>query len=144
MSHFTAFPLVLTAAAMIAAPAPAGEPDLVRAELRTGERLFVREVRRPGAASEANSAVLLVHGARVPGVASFDLPVAGGSLAADLAADGHLVYVLDVRGYGASSRPAAMNRPPDKSAPLMRTEDVVADISAAVDAIAKWSDVSRV
>ncbi|TIS78083.1 MAG: alpha/beta hydrolase [Mesorhizobium sp.] len=126
----------------------AGEPDLVRAdrfvELRTGERLFVREVRRPGAASEANSAVLLVHGARVPGVASFDLPVAGGSLAADLAADGHLVYVLDVRGYGASSRPAAMNRPPDKSAPLMRTEDVVADISAAVDAIAKWSDVSRV
>ncbi|TIW14613.1 MAG: alpha/beta hydrolase, partial [Mesorhizobium sp.] len=119
MSHFTAFPLVLTAAAMIAAPAPAGEPDLVRAdrfvELRTGERLFVREVRRPGAASEANSAVLLVHGARLPGVASFDLPVAGGSLAADLAADGHLVYVLDVRGYGASSRPAAMNRPPDKS-----------------------------
>ncbi|TIX70749.1 MAG: alpha/beta hydrolase, partial [Mesorhizobium sp.] len=64
MSHFTAFPLVLTAAAMIAAPAPAGEPDVVRAdrfvELRTGERLFVREVRRPGAASEANSAVLLV------------------------------------------------------------------------------------
>lgn len=37
-----------------------------------------------------------------------------------------------------------MDRPPDKSAPLMRTEDVVADISAAVDGIAKWSDVSRI
>ncbi|WP_292720471.1 alpha/beta fold hydrolase [Mesorhizobium sp.] len=148
MSHFTVLPLVLTAAMMAAAPASAGEPDLVRVdrfvELRTGERLFVREVRRLGAASEANSAVLLIHGARVPGVASFDLPVAGGSLAADLAADGHLVYVLDIRGYGASSRPAAMNRPPDQSAPLIRTEDVVADISATVDAIAKWSDVSRV
>lgn len=148
MSHFTAFPLVLAAAMMAAAPVPAGEPDLVRAdrfvELPTGERLFVREVRRPGAASEAKSAVLLIHGARVPGVASFDLPVAGGSLAADIAADGHVVYVLDLRGYGASSRPVAMDRPPDKSAPLMRTEDVVADISAAVDGIAKWSDVSRI
>ncbi|TIM69632.1 MAG: alpha/beta hydrolase, partial [Mesorhizobium sp.] len=143
MSHFTAFPLVLAAAIMAAAPVPAGEPDLVRAdrfvELPTGERLFVREVRRPGAASEPKSAVLLIHGARVPGVASFDLPVAGGSLAADLAAGGHLVYVLDLRGYGASSRHVAMDRPPDKSAPLMRTEDVVADISAAVDGIAKWS-----
>lgn len=148
MSHFAVFPLVLTAAIMTAAPVPAGEPDLVRAdrfvELRTGERLFVREVRRPGAAPEANAAVLLIHGARVPGVASFDLPVAGGSLAGDLAAEGHHVYVLDLRGYGASTRPAAMNRPPEQSAPLMRTEDVVADISAAVDAIAKWSDVSRV
>ncbi|WP_287258016.1 hypothetical protein [Mesorhizobium sp.] len=50
MSHFTAFPLVLAAAIMAAAPVPAGEPDLVRAdrfvELPTGERLFVREVRR--------------------------------------------------------------------------------------------------
>ncbi|TIN25420.1 MAG: alpha/beta hydrolase [Mesorhizobium sp.] len=148
MLHFPVFYLVFAAALMAAAPISAVEPDLVRADrfvkLRTGERLFVREVRRRGAVPEVNSAVLLIHGARVPGVASFDLPVADGSLAADLAADGHLVYVLDIRGYGASSRPTAMNSPPDRSAPLTRTGDVVADIFAAVDAIVKWSKVSKV
>jgi hypothetical protein len=49
-----------------------------------GSRIHVREVRDRGACDP----ILLVHGARVPGVASFDLPVAGGSLAADLAAQG--------------------------------------------------------
>ncbi|MDX7817957.1 alpha/beta fold hydrolase [Aeromonas caviae] len=108
-------------------------------ELISGERLYVREVRRPGAPAEVNSAVLLIHGARVPGIASFDLPVASGSLAADLAAAGHLVYILDLRGYGASSRPAAMDQAATASGPLMRTADAVADIAATVDAITEWS-----
>jgi alpha-beta hydrolase superfamily lysophospholipase len=51
--------------------------------------------------------VILLHGARVPGIASFDLPVAGGSLAADLARAGFRVFILDARGYGMSERPAA-------------------------------------
>jgi pimeloyl-ACP methyl ester carboxylesterase len=109
--------------------------------LANDERLFIREVRGPGAAG--TSAVLLIHGARVPGIASFDLPVPGGSLAADLAALGHIVYVLDLRGYGASSRPAAMDRPPGDAPPLMRTDDAVADIGAAIDAIATWSGDRR-
>jgi pimeloyl-ACP methyl ester carboxylesterase len=108
-------------------------------ELPSGERLFIREVRRPGEPTETRSAVLLVHGARVPGVASFDLPVPGGSLAADLAAAGHLVYLMDLRGYGASSRPAAMQQDPAASEPLMRTGDAVADIAAAVEAVIEWS-----
>src|SRR5262249_34909852 len=49
---------------------------------RDGVQVFVRAV----SAGEAHGApLLLVHGARVPGLGSFDLPVAGGSLAADLA-----------------------------------------------------------
>lgn len=136
------------AAVPLIGPAVASEASVSRkdqfVELNSGERLFIREVRRPGAPADINSAVLLIHGARVPGIASFDLPVAGGSLAADLAATGHLVYILDLRGYGASSRPAAMDRAPDASAPLMRTGDAVADIAAAVDAITEWSGDPRV
>jgi hypothetical protein len=56
-------------------------------------RLFVREV-RPGSSGQDGEPVLLVHGARVPGLASFDLPVAGGSFAADLARLGFDVYVM--------------------------------------------------
>jgi pimeloyl-ACP methyl ester carboxylesterase len=112
--------------------------------LPSGERVFVREVRRAGAESGSTSAVLLIHGARVPGIASFDLPVAGGSLAADLAAAGHAVYVIDLRGYGASSRPSEMNRPPAESAPLMRTDEALRDIAAAIRAITEWSGDPKV
>ncbi|NKM50032.1 alpha/beta fold hydrolase [Rhizobium leguminosarum bv. viciae] len=112
-------------------------------ELAGGERLFVRGVKHAGEVREP-SAVLLVHGARVPGLASFDLPIEGGSLAADLAAEGHQIYILDLRGYGASSRPSSMDGPPGSGAPLARTADAVADIGAAVDAISGWSGDDRV
>lgn len=142
---------ILTLASAIAlatSTAFAAEPTVVRTDrfvdLLSGERLFVREVRRSGGPAEINSAVLLIHGARVPGVASFDLPVPGGSLAADLAAAGHLVYVLDLRGYGISTRPGTMDQNPSDSAPLMRTDDAVADIAAAVDAIIEWSGDTQV
>lgn len=143
-------PILTLASAILLATgtAFATEQTIVRTDrsvdLLSGERLFVREVRRPGGPAEINSAVLLVHGARVPGVASFDLPVPGGSLATDLAAAGHLVYILDLRGYGASSRPGAMDQSPSDSAPLVRTDDAVADISAAVDAIIEWSGDTQV
>ncbi|MBR2813660.1 MAG: alpha/beta fold hydrolase [Reyranella sp.] len=142
--------LLLLAAAVIAAPSVrAANPGLQRqdrfVDLPSNERLFVREVRRPDdTAATPASAVLLLHGARVPGLASFDLPVPGGSLAADLAAAGHRVYILDLRGYGKSSRPAAMEAPASASSPLMRTADAVADIAAAVAAIKGWTGLAQV
>ena len=48
-----------------------------------GIHVFIREVSIPRSPA-SQEPVLLIHGARVPGVASFDLPVEGGSLAADL------------------------------------------------------------
>jgi pimeloyl-ACP methyl ester carboxylesterase len=129
--------------AAVTVPALAAEPRIVRTDrfvdLASGERLFVREVRNADSPARSGDAVLLVHGARVPGIASFDLPVAGGSLAADLAAAGHAVFIVDLRGYGRSSRPDAMSRPPSESPPLMRTNDAAADIAATVEAIAGWS-----
>jgi pimeloyl-ACP methyl ester carboxylesterase len=71
----------------------------------------------------------------VPGLGSFDLSVPGGSLAADLARAGHRVFIMDARGYGGSTRPAAMIDPPEANPPLVRSEEVVRDIGAVVAAI---------
>ncbi|RZQ59498.1 alpha/beta hydrolase [Amycolatopsis suaedae] len=106
-----------------------------------GFTVAVREV-RPARAS--GTPVVLLHGARVPGEASFDLPVPGGSLAADLTAAGHPVYVVDARGYGRSQRPRAMHRPPAESAPLVRSHEVVRDIDAAVDLVRRRTGASGV
>jgi len=104
-----------------------------------GVSLFVREVKSSQGKASGNAIqpILLIHGARVPGVASFDLDVPGGSLAGDLAERGFTVYVMDVRGYGRSSRPAAMEQPPEKNAPLVRLDEAVRDIGAVVDWIRK-------
>lgn len=96
-----------------------------------GIRLFIRELRV--ANEKAGPPILLVHGARVAGLASFDLPVEGGSLAGDLAERGFEVYVMDVRGYGASTRPKEMDEPPGTHPPLVRSSDAVHDIGAVVN-----------
>ncbi len=93
--------------------------------------LFVREV-RDTAARQNITPVILLHGARVPGVPSFDLPVEGGSLAADLARAGHRVFIMDARGYGGSTRPEAMSGPQDGK-PLVNSHEVVRDIDAVVN-----------
>ena len=105
--------------------------------------VFVREV-RSSAAPTKRVPVLLLHGARVPGVASFDLPVANGSLAADLAQAGHAVYIMDARGYGSSTRPLEMSRPPEGHAPLVRSPEVVRDVAAVVEWIRSRRGVDRV
>lgn len=107
-----------------------------RAELRVtaadGVHVAVREL-RPSIARAGAKPIVLLHGARVPGIASFDLPVPGGSLAEDLAVlTGARVYVPDARGYGRSDRPAAMSRPPGESRPLSRSVEVVRDVDAVV------------
>lgn len=100
--------------------------------------LHVREVRL--ATATGARPVLLVHGARVPGVASFDLPVPGGSLAGDLALAGHRALVVDARGYGGSTRPAVMDGPADAAGPVVTGDQVVADI----DDVVRWSGADRV
>lgn len=112
------------------------------AESSAGIRIHIREVRKDG--GRTCSPILLIHGARVPGVASFDLPVAGGSLAADLADQGFCVYAMDVRGYGQSTRPKQMSQPAENNPPLVRFVEAVADIDAAVDFIHKRTGSARV
>ncbi|MDQ8731136.1 alpha/beta fold hydrolase [Bradyrhizobium sp. LHD-71] len=125
-------------------------PLQARAELRRadsfvagpdGSRLFVREISE-NTPSSAKPPVILLHGARVPGIASFDLPVEGGSLAADLARAGHRVFVMDARGYGGSTRPGQEG--PADGPPLSRSEDVIADLGAVVNAVKASTGAERV
>jgi pimeloyl-ACP methyl ester carboxylesterase len=109
-----------------------------------GIQIFVREVKDGETQHMQKGPVLLLHGARVPGVASFDLDVPNGSLAADLASNGHVVYVMDARGYGKSSKPPAMEQPPTENPPLTRSSEVVRDIAAVVEWIRQRLGVGRV
>jgi pimeloyl-ACP methyl ester carboxylesterase len=96
-----------------------------------GTTLAVRELVPVG--GTIGVPLVLIHGARAGGVASFDLAVAGGSLARDLVETGRAVYVMDARGYGASSRPVEMSEPADAHGPIVRSVNVVNDIDAVVD-----------
>lgn len=106
-------------------------------------RLFLREVHATGAPPDARL-VLLVHGARVPGIPSFDLPVQGGSLAADLASARLRVFVGDLRGYGNSDRLPEMEQDPATSRPLVRVREAARDIDAMVHWIAGRAGYGRV
>jgi len=106
-----------------------------------GITLAVREVTDTEAAVK-RVPIILLHGARVPGVASFDLAVEGGSLATDLARAGHRVFIMDARGYGGSTRPG-QDGPQDGSA-LVRSDEVVRDLSAVVDEVEVRTGAERV
>jgi pimeloyl-ACP methyl ester carboxylesterase len=107
-----------------------------------GIRIHIREVRADD--RKSCEPILLVHGARVPGIASFDLAVPGGSLAADLAAGGLCAYAMDVRGYGDSTRPPEMQQPAASHPPLVRSLEAVADIDTAIEFIRKRTRATRV
>lgn len=80
--------VTVATAALMAHPAIATTDSVARQDFRVttadGVGIFVREL-RPLAAASDREPLILVHGARVPGLGSFDLPVPGGSVAADLA-----------------------------------------------------------
>ncbi len=82
--------------------------------------------------TQAGGPILLVHGARVGAIASFDVDVPGYSLAEDLANAGHTVYLADIRGYGSSSIPASMTGDRFSGAPAVPTSVAVRDLYAIV------------
>jgi pimeloyl-ACP methyl ester carboxylesterase len=139
--HLLAAILLLSVADVSLADPPISRHDFFGGG-EPGIRLFVREVSSASAGS--GKPILLLHGARVPGLASFDLLVPGGSPAADLAQRGFDVYIMDVRGYGRSTRPKEMDEPPSTHAPLVRSNEAARDIAAVADAIRKRRRVERV
>ncbi|HEU4584127.1 MAG TPA: alpha/beta hydrolase [Gemmatimonadaceae bacterium] len=113
-------------------------------ESEPGISLFVREVKLASPLRGDAIPLVLVHGARVPGLASFDLPVPNGSLAEDLARAGYPVYIMDVRGYGYSTRPPEMSQPRHANAPLIRSTEALSDIAAVVDWVRTHRGVEKV
>lgn len=88
--------------------------------------------------------VLFVHGATYPAETAFDLKLNGESWMEYIARRGYDVWLLDVRGYGQSTRPAAMDRPAQESAPFATTEEAVRDVTAVADFIRKRRGVDRI
>jgi len=112
--------------------------------LDPGIDIYVRN-KRPAAmnAFRPERTVLFVHGATYPAHTTFDLPIHGLSWMDYIAARGYDVYLLDLRGYGKSTRPQEMAERPDANPPIVRTETAAKDISAAVDFIRQRRNIPR-
>ena len=87
--------------------------------------------------------VLFIHGATYPAHTTFDFPIEGRSWMDDIAARGYDVYLLDLRGYGKSTRPPEMAQSPEANPPLVRTAIAVSDIAAVVDFILERRAIPR-
>jgi pimeloyl-ACP methyl ester carboxylesterase len=109
-----------------------------------GIQIYVRN-KRPAdlTAFRPGRTVLYVHGATYPASTSFDLALDGLSWMDYLAARGYDVYLLDLRGYGRSSRPPEMAEAPEAHPPIVRGETAVEDIGAVVDFILKRRNIPR-
>lgn len=89
-----------------------------------------------------DDAVLLLEPFSVPSAEAFDVP--GYSWMEELAKEGYDAWALDFRGFGKSSRPAAMEKPPLENPPVVRATDAIKDVEAAVEYIRKTRKIDRV
>jgi pimeloyl-ACP methyl ester carboxylesterase len=82
--------------------------------------------------------LLLMHGATFSSGSLFDAPAGGASFMDQLAVAGFDVYVVDVRGYGASTWPPEMEGAVDPSTQPVRIETAIRDLGKAVDYILEY------
>ena len=143
---------LIMSCALVAGCATSGDhasTELVMEELRVisdpGIEIYVRN-KRPASMSRfsGDRIVLFVHGATYPAETAFDLRLNGVSWMDYIARNGYDVYLLDVRGYGKSTRPSQMGRPPQENPPFATTEDAVRDVAAVVEFIRKRRGVEKV
>jgi pimeloyl-ACP methyl ester carboxylesterase len=101
-----------------------------------GVQLYVRNKRPRGlAAFRPDNVVLFVHGATYPAETAFDLQLEGLSWMDYIAARGYDVWLVDIRGYGKSSRPAEMDQPAAANKPIVNTQTAANDYGAAASYI---------
>jgi pimeloyl-ACP methyl ester carboxylesterase len=130
--------------------APAKLPELVTESTMipsgdAGIELYVRNKRPVGMTKfPADRILLYVHGATYPSETAFDLPIEGVSMMDLIAARGYDVYLVDIRGYGRSTRPPEMSAPPEANQPIVATDVAVRDFGAAVDHVLKRRGVAKI
>ena len=109
-----------------------------------GIQLYVRN-KHPKATTKfaAEKTLLYVHGSTYPSETAFDLPLEDLSWMDYIARHGWDVWLVDVRGYGRSTRPPEMDQPANANPPIVRTETAVRDVSSAVDFILKKRGTSQ-
>nr|WP_314073948.1 alpha/beta hydrolase [uncultured Roseococcus sp.] len=140
----------LLALGLMVSPALAAEPPRIVAEdLRIpsdtpGIELFLRN-KRPATLTSfrPERTVLYIHGSTQPSETVFDLPIEGESWADRIAARGFDVWLVDVRGYGRSTRPASFREPAANGAPFGTTAEAVRDLGTAVDFIRSRRGIER-
>lgn len=142
--------VVLAVVLLVTDPAPAqtvrivGESYMIPAR-DPGIQLFVRNKRPEGMTQVTSDKVLLfVHGATYPAETAFDLSLDGVSWMDHIAQRGFDVYLVDVRGYGRSTRPDAMSQPADANPPIVNTDVAVNDVAATVDHILARRGVAKI
>ena len=109
-----------------------------------GIKLYVRN-KRPEDMNNFTSekTLLFVHGATQPAETTFDLQLEGFSWMDHIAQHGWDVYLLDVRGYGRSTRPPEMDQPAADNPPIVTTDVAVKDIGSAIDFILRRRGTRR-
>ena len=114
---------------------PSGDP---------GIQLYVRN-KRPDAMTtfRADRTVLYVHGTTQASETTFDLALDGKSWMDSLAEHGWDVWLMDVRGYGGSTKPPEMDQPAAESPPIAPMVVATRDVRAAVEHILGKRGLSR-
>jgi pimeloyl-ACP methyl ester carboxylesterase len=109
-----------------------------------GIEIFVRNKRLADISEFGPERTLLfVHGATYPASTTFDLALDGMSWMDYIARSGYDVYLLDLRGYGRSTRPKEMAETPEANAPIVRGDTAIKDINSVVDYILKRRNIAR-
>jgi pimeloyl-ACP methyl ester carboxylesterase len=137
-------------AAVIALSAANAQTQLVSEDIMVkspdaGIEIFVRN-KRPASmtAFRPERTVVYVHGATYPAHTAFDLKLGGLSWMEYIAQRGYDVYLLDLRGYGKSTRPREMSEDAAKNPPLVRGDTAVKDIGTVVDFVLARRNIPRV
>jgi pimeloyl-ACP methyl ester carboxylesterase len=109
-----------------------------------GIEIYVRNKRPAGMTSfRPERTVLFVHGATYPAHTAFDLKLDGQSWMDYIASRGYDVYLLDIRGYGKSTRPKEMSEDAKNNPPIVRGDTAVKDIGTVVDFILARRNIAR-
>src|SRR5207245_2519600 len=121
----------LLLSAIMSAPASAQTPQLVTEEMMVkssdpGIEIYVRNKRPANMTSfRPEQTVLYVHGATYPSETAFDLKLDGLSWMEYIASRGYDVWLVDLRGYGKSTRPPEMSGKPEANAPIVTGQTAV-------------------
>lgn len=142
--------MLAAAAAALASAAYAQAPNIVMEEMMVpssdpGIEIYVRNKHRADMSTfRPERTLVLVHGSTYPAHTAFDLKLDGLSWMDYIAAHGYDVYLLDLRGYGKSTRPKEMEEDPKANPPLVRGDTAVRDIGSVVDFVLNRRNLPRV
>ena len=109
-----------------------------------GIKLYVRN-KRPEDMRQftPEKTLLFVHGATLPSEVTFDFPLDGLSWMDYIARQDWDVYLVEVRGYGRSTRPPEMDQPAASNPPIVTTDVAVKDVASAIEFILQRRGISK-